>query len=176
MIKVTLLGTGNPVPDPNRGGSATLVQAGDVFLLFDAGRGVLQRLLAAGALPGMLSGVFLTHLHSDHITDLNDVVTTRWVMSPVPSVTRLWGPPRTQEVVDGMMAMLQPDVEYRIAHHEDLTWGPDVHVTELTAGPVLDEAGVTITAAATDHKPVEPTVELVLGRGLLGLVVLFGCE
>lgn len=157
-MKVTLLGTGNPVPDPNRGGSATLLQAGSTYFLFDAGRGVLQRLLAAGVLPGMLSAVFLTHLHSDHITDLNDVVTTRWVMSPVPSVTRLWGPPRTQEVVNGMLAMLQPDIEYRLAHHEDLTWTPNVVVTELNAGLVLDEDGVRVTAAATDHRPVEPTV------------------
>ena len=79
-------------------------------------------------------------------------------MSPVPTVTRLWGPPRTQEVVNGMLAMLQPDVEYRLAHHADLTWTPDVAVTELTAGPVLDEGGVRIVAEATDHQPVEPTV------------------
>jgi ribonuclease Z len=158
MIKVTLLGTGNPVPDPNRGGSATLVQAGSSYFLFDAGRGVLQRLLAAGVMPNMLSAVLLTHLHSDHITDLNDVVTTRWVMSPVPNITPIWGPPRTQEVVDGMMAMLQPDVEYRIAHHEDLTWAPNVQVTELRSGAVLEADGVKITAEATDHKPVEPTV------------------
>ena len=25
--------------------------------------------------------MLLTHLHSDHITDLNDVITSRWVMS-----------------------------------------------------------------------------------------------
>ncbi len=172
MIKVTLLGTGNPVPDPNRGGSATLVQAGTSYFLFDAGRGVLQRLLGAGVLPNMLSAVLLTHLHSDHITDLNDVVTTRWVMSPVPNVTRLWGPPRTQEVVNGMMAMLQPDLEYRLAHHEDLTWTPDVRVTELRSGSVLDEDGVKITAEATDHKPVEPTVGYRIEHG--GHVVVIG--
>ena len=157
-MKVTLLGTGNPVPDPNRGGSATLVQAGNASFLFDAGRGVLQRLFAAGVLPGMLSAVLLTHLHSDHITDLNDVITTRWVMSPIPTTTRIWGPPRTQEVVDATLAMLQPDVEYRLAHHEDLTWTPDVAVTELRNGSVLDEDGVRITSEATDHRPVEPTV------------------
>ena len=172
MIKVTLLGTGNPVPDPNRGGSATLVQAGSSYFLFDAGRGVLQRLMGASVLPNMLSAVLLTHLHSDHITDLNDVVTTRWVMSGVPNVTRLWGPPRTQEVVDAMMAMLRPDVEYRLAHHEDLNWTPEVHVTELRSGAVLNEDGVTITAQATDHRPVEPTVGYRIEHG--GSVAVIG--
>ena len=65
--------------------------------------------------PMMLDAVLLTHLHSDHICGLNDVVTTQWVMSPVETPLRIFGPPRTQEVVAGMRAMLQPDVEYRLA-------------------------------------------------------------
>ena len=85
-IEVVLLGTGNPLPDPNRAGAATLVRAGGLTLLFDAGRGVCMRLAGAGALPVMLDAVVLTHLHSDHVCDLNDVVTTAWVMSPVPKM------------------------------------------------------------------------------------------
>jgi ribonuclease Z len=157
-VDVTLLGTGNPLPDPNRAGPSTLVRAGDVSLLFDCGRGVLARLVAAGVLPVQLRAVFLTHLHSDHLTDLNDVVTTRWVMSPVPLPTEVFGPARTQDVVDGMLAMLRPDVEYRIAHHEDLTWEPEVRVHEVADGVVLDADGVRVLAGPTDHRPVEPTV------------------
>src|SRR5207302_10794406 len=127
-IEVVLLGTGNPIPDRDRAGAATLVRAGGRTMLVDAGRGVCMRLAAAGVLPVMLDGVFLTHLHSDHICDLNDVVTTHWVMSPVPKTLRIFGPPRTSEVVAGIRAMLQPDVEYRIAHHDDLTWGPEIDV------------------------------------------------
>ena len=41
-MQVTLLGTGNPLPDPNRAGAATLVRAGALTVLFDAGRGVLM--------------------------------------------------------------------------------------------------------------------------------------
>lgn len=49
MIEVTLLGTGSPIPDPNRAGPATLVRAGGQVFLVDCGRGVLQR---AAADPG----------------------------------------------------------------------------------------------------------------------------
>src|SRR6185437_14068147 len=112
-IEVVLLGTGNPLPDAHRAGAATLVRAGGRTLLIDAGRGVCMRLVAAGVLPVMLDGVLLTHLHSDHICDLNDVVTTQWVMSPVPKSLRVFGPPRIREVMDGLGAMLRPDVEYR---------------------------------------------------------------
>lgn len=157
-MDVTLLGTGTPIPTPDRAGSATLVRAGGLALLFDAGRGVLMRLAAAGVLPPMLRAVMLTHLHSDHITDLNDVITTNWVMRPAPSPLALFGPPRTREVVDGILAMLGPDVDYRLAHHADLTWRPEVAVTELLEGVVIDEADVRVVAAPTDHRPVEPTV------------------
>jgi ribonuclease Z len=157
-IDVVLLGTGNPLPDRDRAGAATLVRAGGRTMLVDAGRGVCMRLVAAGVLPLMLDEVLLTHLHSDHICDLNDVVTTQWVMSPVRKSLRVFGPPRTREVVDGMRAMLRPDVEYRLAHHADLDWEPDVDVVEVTPGIVFDEDGVRVVAARTDHRPVEPTL------------------
>jgi ribonuclease Z len=157
-IDVVLLGTGNPLPDRDRAGAATLVRAGGRTMLFDAGRGVCMRLVAAGVLPFMLDAVLLTHLHSDHICDLNDVVTTQWVMSPVPKALRIFGPPRTREVTDGLTAMLRPDVEYRLAHHADLTWEPQIDVVEVTPGIVFDEDGVRVVAAPTDHRPVEPTI------------------
>jgi len=126
-------------------------------MLIDAGRAVCMRLASAGVLPFMLDAVLLTHLHSDHICDLNDVVTTQWVMSPVPKPLRVFGPPRTSEVVDGLVAMLRPDVEFRLAHHADLSWEPQIDVVEVTPGVVLDENGVRVIAAPTDHRPVEPT-------------------
>ena len=80
-VEITLLGTGSPLPSADRAGPATLVRAGGATMLFDCGRGVVMRLAAAGVLPIGLSAVLLTHLHSDHITDLNDLVTTHWVMA-----------------------------------------------------------------------------------------------
>ena len=83
-MDVILLGTGSPIPDPRRAGPATLVRAGDATILIDCGRGAVMRLAGAGVMPQMLNAVVITHMHSDHICDLNDVITSHWVMSPIP--------------------------------------------------------------------------------------------
>jgi ribonuclease Z len=157
-VKITLLGTGSPLPDPHRAGPATLVQTAGVNVLVDCGRGVVMRLAAAGMVPGGLHAVLLTHLHSDHVTDLNDVITTHWVMAPQGAPLRIVGPVGTRELVDAALAFLRPDVGYRLAHHADLTWFPAVEVTELHAGDSWLIDAVTVRAAATDHRPVEPTL------------------
>jgi ribonuclease Z len=158
MIEITLLGTGSPLVDPQRAGPATLVQAGGTTLLFDCGRGVLMRAAAAGVQASGLTALVLTHLHSDHITDLNDVITSRWVTTFEPSPLRVVGPPGTAAVVEGVLASLAPDISYRRAHHDDLGWDPGVEVAEHLEGVVLDEGGVRVVAAPTDHRPVHPSV------------------
>lgn len=157
-MRVTTLGTGSPIPVPDRAGPATLVQAGGQNLLFDCGRGVLLRLSAVGIIPPALDNVFLTHLHSDHITDFNDVVTTRWVMSPLPNPLPVTGPPGTADFARRTIAMLADDVGWRLAHHEDLTWEPSYEVVEILDGVAFSSAGLRVLAAPTDHRPVTPSV------------------
>ena len=188
MIEVTLLGTGSPMVDPNRAGPSTLVRAGDQTFLVDCGRGVLQRAAAIGIGAANLTALLLTHLHSDHITDLGDVITTRWVTTFVRTPLPVIGPPGTAAVVEAILAALAPDIRYRIAHHADITEPPVVEVHEHTEGLVWHRAseatgdghraseatgdghrtseatgdgqhhGVQILVAPTDHRPVEPTI------------------
>jgi ribonuclease Z len=157
-MQVTILGSGSPIPDAARAGPATLVRAAGQAFLFDCGRGVLMRAAAAGVAPAGLTRVLLTHLHSDHTSDFNDVVTTRWVTTFEPNPLPVIGPPGTQSYADATLAMLEHDIGYRLAHHDDLNWRPGIDVTELAEGVAYEEGGVRITAAPTDHRPVEPTV------------------
>ncbi|HEX4199097.1 MAG TPA: MBL fold metallo-hydrolase [Caulobacteraceae bacterium] len=157
-MDVILLGTGSPIPSPTRAGPATLVKAGASNLLADAGRGVVMRLAAAGVGPAALSAVLLTHMHSDHISDLNDVITCHWIMNPAPVPLKLFGPVGAKALVEATLAMLAFDVRYRIDHHADLNGAPNVEVVELSPGDAFTVGDCAISAHRTDHSPVFPTL------------------
>ena len=157
-MEVILTGTGSPLPDANRAGPSTLVKAGDTHILVDAGRGVVMRMAGAGSLPGLLAGVLITHLHSDHICALNDVITTHWVMSQGKATLPIYGPIGTAEFVDRQLHALEPDIGYRMEHHDVLTNPPLVNVTELAPGNSFALGDVKIDTAATEHAPVRPTI------------------
>jgi len=157
-IEIVLLGTGSPLPDPNRAGPATLVRAGGTNLLVDCGRGVLLRAGAVGTPAAQLDAVLLTHLHSDHFTDLGDVITTNWITTFAPKALPVYGPARTREVVDGVLASLGPDIEYRLAHHDDLTTGPDIPVTELEGDETIELGAARFVVAPTEHRPASPSL------------------
>ena len=129
-------------------------------MLIDTGRGVIMRLVGAMVPPPMVSAVFLTHLHSDHISDLNDVITTRWIASPAATPLPIYGPVGTKKMVDGLIVMLSQDEGYRLDHHNDLraAGGMKVEVHELNAGESFSLGDVKISVHETDHRPVAPTI------------------
>ena len=172
-VDITLLGTGSPIADPHRAGPATLVQAGGEHYLVDAGRGVLMRLAAAGVPVGQLTAVCITHLHSDHITDLNDVITAMWITTFEPTPLRIIGPPGTRELVGHILASLGPDIGYRLAHHDDLTQPPLLDITEVDGVDRTDVTvgAVRVTVAPTDHRPVEPSIAFRFDHDDVGVVV-----
>src|SRR5262252_2603965 len=106
VIKVTLLGTGTPIVNFNRFGMSTLVEAGNQKLLFDAGRGVVLRLQQMGASIRDINGIFITHLHSDHLTGLPDLYATAELL-PLAIGGRktpldIWGPVGIDNVARGI--------------------------------------------------------------------------
>ena len=101
-IEVVLLGTGYPRPDPDRAGPSTAVIVHGKYFVVDAGRAVVLRLSALQQPMPPIAAVFLTHLHSDHISGLPDLFNTSWVMGRKQSL-QLYGPRGTQEMVNGLL-------------------------------------------------------------------------
>ncbi len=117
-----------------------------------------MRLAAAGTFPHMLSAVCITHLHSDHVSALGDLITTNWVMSMGNATLSVYGPLGTAELVGRVLGVLKADIGYRIAHHESLTEEPRVEAVELYPDDTFEIGGVHVSVAATEHPPVRPTL------------------
>ncbi len=146
-----VLGSGMPVPDPERAGPAYAVVYGDRTFLFDAGAGVMRRAAAAGLPIDGFTAVFLTHLHSDHTIGLPDVLLTTWVMGRRRSMP-VFGPPGTRNMVDHLMAAWSEDIEVRTNGLErGQPGGQKADPRESTGGVMYDSAGVRITAVKVPH-------------------------
>src|SRR5699024_1979890 len=77
--RVILLGTcAGPYPTPGRQGCSTLLVVGDRSYLVDTGYGTVRKLVQSGVDLRTLHGIFVTHLHSDHVADLFNVFLLGW--------------------------------------------------------------------------------------------------
>ena len=156
-IKVTLLGSGGgPRVDVRRYGISILVEAAGQKLLFDCGRGATLRAVEAGIRPIDLDKVFLTHLHSDHIISIPDLLLTPWAEGR-KTPFQVWGPPGTRSMMDKLLEAFAFDIHIRGDVDEKFPKeGIRVISTEVGEGTVYDKAGVKVAAFVVDHGPVKP--------------------
>jgi ribonuclease Z len=153
-IKVTLLGTGNPIPSIERFGPSTLVEAGKERLLFDCGRGASQRLWQRGIPLSAISMLFLTHLHSDHIVGILDLWLTGWLPTPFGRRSdpfRIKGPTGTNEMMSHLQMAYRVDINFRNKDEKLPLRGVEVLAEDITEGEVYQQNGVKVTAFSVDH-------------------------
>ena len=162
-IKVTLLGTGAPIPLPNRFGPSTLVEVGGQKLLFDAGRGAPIRLRQINVPVGKVNALFITHYHSDHTTGIPDVWITGWVVGgPARRTTpfRVIGPVGAKELMSNLEKAYALDIKIRIEDEKLPPEGIATAVEEFeNDGVVYQQNGVRVIAFTVDHGPaIKPAV------------------
>ena len=155
-FRVTLLGTGAPRPSMERFGPGTLVEAGTEKLLFDAGRGVLQRLSQCKIALKEVRALFLTHLHSDHVVGLPDLWLTSWLIGQPEVPLRVSGPMGTKALMAHLEQAYQFDIRIRLYDDRPPPQGIVVLAEEITEGVVYERSGVKVTAFEVDHSPIEP--------------------
>ena len=156
-LTVTLLGTGGPPPVMDRFGPSTLVEAGDERLIFDVGRGVTQRFFQLGMPLREVTGVFITHFHSDHTVGIPDLWLTGWLSPGFGGRTtpfRIWGPYGTVAMMAGLEQAYEADIRIRIADQNYLPEGVAIVAEDITEGVVFNRNGVRVTAFDVDHGDV----------------------
>lgn len=159
-IRVTLLGTASgPRVHPGKAGISTLVEAGGERFLFDAGRGLMPHLVRAGYPMSAVTKLFLTHLHSDHVVDIPDLLLTPWAAQPERKVPlEVWGPAGTRDMMQHLQQAFAFDIHVRRDVDEHFTpEGIRVIAHDIRDGKVYEKNGVTITAFLVPHGQVTPS-------------------
>ena len=157
-FRVTLLGTGVPIPSPDRFGPATLVEAGDRKFLIDAGRGATIRLFQLKVPIGRIDVQFLTHYHSDHTSGVPDVWLTGWLESHYGrrrGPYRVIGPTGARNLIENLERAYALDIKIRVADEKLPLAGIATDVTEFDRdGVVYEQADVKVIAFEVDHGDV----------------------
>ena len=151
-FRITFLGTGAPPPTMRRFGPSTLVEAGKEKLIFDAGRGAMQRLNQLGIPFGDITGIFLTHHHSDHLVGFTDLWLTGWIgrvwgHRKVP--LKVWGPEGTNQMVKYLPLAFATDIEVR--SHSYPVEGVKLESLEINEGFVFENNGLKVSPFLVDH-------------------------
>src|SRR5262245_41012679 len=139
-FRVTLLGTGVPIPNPDRFGPCALVDAGDHQILIDARRGAAMRLYPLN-LPIGRSGVqLLTHYRSDHTSGVPDIWLTGWLSSHFGTRTtpyRVIGPTGAKRLMENLERAYADDIRIRHADEKLQLSGIATAVTEFDSDGVV---------------------------------------
>jgi len=123
-------------------------------LLFDAGRGAIQRIHSLGIPFGKIDKLFITHLHSDHTAGLADVFLTSWLHGR-RTPFHVWGPRGTQTLMQHTLSAYADDMHSRIDQND----GAKASVAEIREGLVYERDGLVVTAFDVDHVDNEFRVE-----------------
>jgi ribonuclease BN (tRNA processing enzyme) len=154
---VVLLGTGTPIPDPERLGPSVAVVAEESAYIVDLGPGVIRRAEAAfrdgitGLEVRLLTKAFLTHLHSDHTTGLSDFILTPWVIGRDEAVS-IYGPRGTRAMVEHVRKAYREDIKERLEGLEGTDRkGLKVYTREISPGVVYSDPHVEVEAFPVVH-------------------------
>jgi ribonuclease BN (tRNA processing enzyme) len=155
--QIVFLGTGTPLPDPDRSGPSTAIVVNGTPYIVDFGTGLVRRAAAArkkgvDALePVNLKIAFLTHLHSDHTLGFPDLILTPWIMGRKEPL-EVYGPPGTRLMAEHILQAYELDIKTRTEglEHSNNT-GYKVNVHEIQPGVVYKDQNVTVKAFAVHH-------------------------
>ncbi|HUR67829.1 MAG TPA: MBL fold metallo-hydrolase [Candidatus Thermoplasmatota archaeon] len=138
MRLVTLGTAAAGVPRSGDSGSGHLVEHGDTRLLVDAGGGVLGALVEHAPLD-TLSGIYLSHLHNDHVADLYPIALwARFTRRRLP----LFGPPGTRTLLYRWFSLFASDPDPYVQALE---------ITEVAPWTVYELKDIAFMACPVEH-------------------------
>lgn len=164
-LHVGLAGTGSPLPDRKRKGVCTFVLAGKHLFIIDSGPGSTLNLELMRVPLDNIQAVLLTHVHSDHIGGLGELMLKAWTGGARTEPLTIIGPEGVDSVVKGFNQAYSVDAGFRYAHHGPAVanlagaggTSETIKVFDENNGTVVFQTGdLKVTAFLVDHRPVKP--------------------
>ena len=153
-MKLTLLGTGCPSVDFKRCGSSNLISTKSTKILVDCGSGVTQRLNQSKNSSADIDALLLTHLHTDHVIDLYQLIISSW-HSDRTSQWKIYGPKGTKIFVDKIFLAWKSERKLRISYEKrKSSKALNYKVYEFKKEGFININDIKIKYFEVDHKPV----------------------
>jgi ribonuclease BN (tRNA processing enzyme) len=152
---IVILGDGTPLLSADRSGTSIGVVVRGTLYIFDAGPGVLRRIMETRERLGLgiqrIGPVFLTHLHSDHTLGLPELL-----YDPSAPPLRVYGPTGTQSMLDRIQSAWSEDLKIRSTSGmpSDQALAATVSAAtarEIAAGVAFKDSNITVTAFEVSH-------------------------
>lgn len=169
-MKLTILGTGSPQANLRRRGPSQVIECGDDAILVDCGAGTLHRLVEAGFETLPLTAIAFTHLHSDHVTGILDVLWNGWIMRRWQTPPVVYGPPGTQHFIDHLIEAMAYDIRVRTGPVNQ----PDrlvPRVVEVEEDWKLAGKDWQLSAFRVEHLPVDQAFGFRIDQGASSIVI-----
>lgn len=111
------MGSASAKPTANRHPSAQIVNLEEQHYLVDAGEGTQQQMARMGINPLKLRGVFISHLHGDHVFGLFPLISTLGLGGRRTPLD-VYAPAPFGEMLAHHLRYFDPDLPYEVVWHE----------------------------------------------------------
>lgn len=115
-FSVTILGNSSAKPTAGTHPSAQAVNFDEQYYLVDAGEGVQQQLVRNGINPLRLRGVFISHLHGDHVYGLFPLIATLGLYGKRTPLD-VYAPAPLGEILECHKRYFADDLPYEVVWH-----------------------------------------------------------
>ena len=138
-MEILFLGTGGGLPSRDRAPSCVAVRSRGDIILFDCGEGTQRQLMVSRFSFMKVAGIFISHLHGDHVFGLPGLIQTMALSGRKDPLT-VRGPKGIKEYLDSVSETCRNrEPEFYL------------DIDESDAGDRIQFEGFSVESFATEH-------------------------
>jgi ribonuclease BN (tRNA processing enzyme) len=156
--KLVLLGTcAGPIPGRTRLMTSHVMLSNGAAYVLDCGLGVTDQFARTGIPFPALRSIFITHHHPDHNIEYGPLLVIGWV-GGIPLDVRAFGPPPLRQMTEDFLRAYRTTIDFWAEDYKIAPFGM-IEVGEIaSAGKVMQDANVAVSAILVQHPPVRPSL------------------